>query len=131
MIRQHIKLADVLPDACLYFDGKIIVIFNKKWSLKIIQNHLDRENVSWQCDTFKIDSALCITLCQRFYRHKYICVCVTQEESHAVLFDVYKQFLNPDHVARQAAETKRKLNYSRYGGKKKERDWDEYVTLHN
>ena len=38
------------------------------------------------------------------------------------VFLVHEQFLDPDHMARQAVETKRKLWASHYDGKKK--SWD-------
>ena len=42
---------------------------------------------------------------------------------------VHKQFLGPDHVARQASEAKKKLQ-SHYDGEKKGWDWIKYFALH-
>ena len=52
------------------------------------------------------------------------------KDSQAVLFDIHKWFLGPDHVARQATEAKRKLQTSHYDGERIGWDWDKYVALY-
>ena len=44
-------------------------------------------------------------------------------------FDIQKQFLGPDYVARQATDAERKLQTSQNDHERKEWDWDKYVTL--
>ena len=48
----------------------------------------------------------------------------------AVYFNIHKYFLNPDHVAKQATDSERKLQTSHYDGDRKGWDWDKYFTLH-
>ena len=45
-------------------------------------------------------------------------------------FYVHKQFLDPDHVAMQAAEAERKLQASHYGNERKDLNWNKYVTAY-
>ena len=52
------------------------------------------------------------------------------QDDQAVFFNIHKQFLGIDHVARHAAEAERKLQTSHYDGEKKGWDWDKYITLH-
>ena len=42
--------------------------------------------------------------------------------SQTVFFDIHKQFLNPDHVVRQATEAEQKLQSLHNDGK--EKGWD-------
>ena len=44
--------------------------------------------------------------------------------------DMYKQFVDPDHVARQTTEAEGKLQNSHYDGERETWDWDKYVTPH-
>ena len=46
----------------------------------------------------------------------------------AVFFDIHKQFLGPNHVARQAAEEDRKLQTTHYDGERKE--WEVGQVCH-
>ena len=41
------------------------------------------------------------------------------QDGQALFFDAHKQFLSPDHVARQAVEVGKKLQTSHYDGERK------------
>ena len=47
-----------------------------------------------------------------------------------MFFDIHKQFLGPDHVARRAADAEGKLQNFHYNGERKIWDWEKYVALH-
>ena len=51
------------------------------------------------------------------------------QDSQAVLFDIHKHFLGPDHVSRWTTEAERKLQTSHYDDERKGWDWDKYVAL--
>ena len=52
------------------------------------------------------------------------------QDGQSVFFDIHKHFLDPDHVARQAAYAEGKLQNSHFYGERKTWDWDKYVALH-
>ena len=52
------------------------------------------------------------------------------QDDQAMFHNIHKQFLSPDHVARQATGAERMLQKSHYNSKKKGWDWNKYVTLH-
>ena len=61
--------------------------------------------------------------------HVYMKHRMSTQDGQAVFFDTHKQFLDTNHVARQATEAKKKLQTSHYGGRRKGWDWDKYVAL--
>ena len=42
------------------------------------------------------------------------------QDGHASFFNIHRQFLGPDHMAREAAEAVRKLQNYHYDGEKKD-----------
>ena len=65
VVRHHVKVAHISPryDAYLNLDEEMSArapIVDAKLSFKTIQECLDRAYLSYQCDTFNIDNALCI-----------------------------------------------------------------------
>ena len=52
------------------------------------------------------------------------------QNSPSVFFDIHKQLLSSDPLARQVTEAEGKLQTSHYYDEKKGWNWDKYVTLH-
>ena len=90
--------------------------------------------ISWQCDTFKLDNALVYHNLLKIFIDTDACMYMTHRKSKyngwAAFFDINKQFLCIDCVARQAPEAEQKLQNSHYNGEKKGHGWDIYVALH-
>ena len=117
VVWHHIKVAHILPEysAYLNLDKEMIArahIVDAKLNLKMTEECLDRVYLSHQCDT-KIDNTLVYCILLKVFTDMDAYVNVEQRKStqvdQAVFFDIHKQFLSSDHVARQATETERKL----------------------
>ena len=139
VVQCHVKVAYILPGygAYLNLDKKLIArapILNSMSNLKMTQETLDRAYLSYLVDTFNINNALVYQILSKMFTDMDAYVYVKQRkgmhDSQAVCFDIHKQFLRPDHVARQAAEAEGKLQNSHYDCKREMWDWDKYVALH-
>ena len=90
--------------------------------------------LDYQCDTFKIHSALVYQISSKMFIDMDAYVYMTQRKSMqdgwARFFNVHKWFLRHDHVARQATEVGRKLQTSHYDSERKGWDLDKYIALH-
>ena len=137
VVQHHIKVAHILPGYSAYLNlNKEVVarapIVDSRLNLKLNQENLDKAYLH-QCDTFKINNALVYQILSKMFMNKDAYVYVKQrkgmQDSQAVYFDIHKQFLDPDHVARQSTDAERKLQNSHYGGEKKRWDWDNYIAL--
>ena len=89
----------------------------------MIQEGLDRVYLSEQCDTFKINNVLVYHFLLKIFTNMDAYTDVKQTKSMhngwAEFFNLLTQFIDPDHVARQAADTEWKLQNSHYDGEKK------------
>ena len=83
-------------------------IIDTKSNLKLTQKCIDRVYLSWQCDVFNIETAfICQILLKIFMdinAYEYVKHRKSVQDSQAAFFDVHKQFLGPDYVARKAVE---------------------------
>ena len=97
-------------------------IVDAKSNLKMTQECLDKAYLSYQFDTFKIDSSFMHQILSNIFTDIHTCVYIKQRKStqddQEMFFDMYKWFLGLDHVARQATDAERKLQNSPYDGKK-------------
>ena len=102
-------------------------------NLSLSQKSLNGVYLYFHCDTFKNDNALVYKILLKMLTDTDIYVYVKQrngmQNSWTVFFNVHKQFLDPDYVARYAAEAERKLQTSRYDGEREGWDLDKYVAL--
>ena len=119
----NVNIAHIMPGygAYLNLDEEMIArssIIDAKSNLKMTQEMLDRAYLSHQVDTFKIYNALVYQILSKVFTDMDAYVYVKQrkwtKDGQAVFFDIRKHLLRPDHVARQAADTERKLQISHY-----------------
>ena len=88
-------------------------IVDRKSILKLSWDSLDRVYLEYQCDIFKINNALVYQILLKMITDKDACFYVKHrkntENGQTMLFHVHKQYLGPDHVARQVVEAEKKL----------------------
>ena len=52
------------------------------------------------------------------------------QDGPVVFFNIHNHFVDPDHIAKQAAEAEGKMKNSDYDGERKIWYWDNYFALH-
>ena len=105
-------------------------IVNTRSNLRLNQDSLDRVYGDHQTDTFKVYIAIMYQMFSNMDTFVYVKQRRGMQDGQAVLFDVQKHCLDPDHVARQATDAEGKLQNSNCDGERKKLDWDKYVALH-
>ena len=139
VVQRDVNIAHTPPGYGKYLtlDKEMIArgpIIDASSNLRLNQDSLDRIHVVHQADTFKVDNAFVYQILSKIFTDMDTFVYVKQrramQDSPAVFFNIHKNFLGPNHVARNATDAEGRLQNSHYDGARNTWHWDKYVALY-
>ena len=120
VVQCHVKVPHFPSESYKYlnFDVEMISrapIVNKMLNSRHSEVRLDKFYYLYEVGTFKINNMLvCQIFCKIFMdtdAYVYVKQRRDLQDGQAVYFDIHKQFLGPDHVARQATKAEKLKTY--------------------